>query len=126
MQVNFAPSVDVNSNPNNPVIGNRAFGSDPDVVSEHGVQMMKGMQDENIITSVKHFPGHGDTNEDSHETLPIIEKTQEELAEVELTPFEETIEAGADMVMIAHILLPKLDTSHRSEERRVGKECRSQ
>ena len=112
MQVNFAPSVDVNSNPNNPVIGNRAFGSDPDVVSEHGVQMMKGMQDENIITSVKHFPGHGDTNEDSHETLPIIEKTQEELAEVELTPFEETIEAGADMVMIAHILLPKLDTSH--------------
>ncbi len=112
MQVNFAPSVDVNSNPNNPVIGNRAFGSDPDVVSEHGVQMMKGMQDENIITSVKHFPGHGDTNEDSHETLPIIEKTQEELAEIELIPFEETIEAGADMVMIAHILLPKLDTSY--------------
>jgi len=112
MQVNFAPSVDVNSNPNNPVIGNRAFGSDPDVVSEHGVQMMKGMQDENIITSVKHFPGHGDTNEDSHETLPIIEKTQEELAEIELIPFEETIEAGADMVMIAHVLLPKLDTSH--------------
>src|SRR5690625_3095010 len=67
MQVNFAPSVDVNSNPNNSVIGNRAFGSDPNVVSEHGVQMMKGMQDENIITSVKHFPGHGDTNEDSHE-----------------------------------------------------------
>lgn len=112
MQVNFAPSVDVNSNPNNSVIGNRAFGSDPNVVSEHGVQMMKGMQDENIITSVKHFPGHGDTNEDSHETLPIIEKTQEELAEIELIPFEETIEVGADMVMIAHILLPKLDTSH--------------
>ena len=111
MQVNFAPSVDVNSNPNNPVIGNRAFGSDPNVVSEHGVQMMKGMQDENIITSVKHFPGHGDTNEDSHETLPVIEKTKEELAEIELMPFESSIEAGADMVMIAHILLPELGTS---------------
>lgn len=111
MQVNFAPSVDVNSNPNNPVIGNRAFGSDPDIVSEHGIQMMKGMQDENIITSVKHFPGHGDTNEDSHETLPVIEKTKEELAGIELPPFEASIEAGADMVMIAHILLPELGTS---------------
>lgn len=111
-QVNFAPSVDVNSNPNNPVIGDRAFGSNPEVVSEYGVQMMKGMQSENIITSIKHFPGHGDTNEDSHEELPMIDKDLSALREMELIPFAAAMEEGADMVMIAHILLPELATTY--------------
>lgn len=112
LQVNFAPSLDMNSNPQNPVIGDRAFGGDAKMVSEHGVQMMQGMQEENIITSIKHFPGHGDTQEDSHVALPIIEKTEAELMAMELVPFQAAMDAGADMVMIAHILLPKLETEH--------------
>src|SRR5690606_28584713 len=107
--VNFAPVLDINSNPENPVIGDRSFGNNPDVVSKLGIQMMKGIQGENIIPAIKHFPGHGDTSVDSHVELPVVQKTMAELEQMELIPFKQAIAEGADMVMIAHILLPSID-----------------
>ncbi|GFZ88521.1 hypothetical protein GCM10010978_30100 [Compostibacillus humi] len=107
--VNFAPVLDINSNPENPVIGDRSFGINPDVVSKLGIQMMKGIQGENIIPAIKHFPGHGDTSVDSHVELPVVQKTVAELEQMELIPFKQAIAEGADMVMIAHILLPSID-----------------
>lgn len=107
--VNFAPVLDINSNPENPVIGDRSFGNNPDVVSKLGIQMMKGIQGENIIPAIKHFPGHGDTSVDSHDELPVVQKTMPELEQMELIPFKQAIAEGADMVMIAHILLPSID-----------------
>jgi len=112
--VNFAPVLDINSNPENPVIGDRSFGSQPDLVSKLGIQTMKGMQSENIIPTIKHFPGHGDTSVDSHLELPVVNKTQAELEKLELIPFKRAIDEGAEMVMIAHILLPKIDPEHPS------------
>lgn len=107
--VNFAPVLDINSNPENPVIVDRSFGNNPDVVSKLGIQMMKGIQGENIIPAIKHFPGHGDTSVDSHDELPVVQKTMPELEQMELIPFKQAIAEGADMVMIAHILLPSID-----------------
>ncbi|MFD1928571.1 beta-N-acetylhexosaminidase [Sporosarcina siberiensis] len=107
--MNFAPVLDVNSNPNNPVIGNRSFSADPKVVSSLGVQTMKGIEKENVIPVVKHFPGHGDTSVDSHLELPKVNKTMMELEQLELIPFKKAIEENADVIMIAHILLPELD-----------------
>lgn len=107
--VNFAPVLDVNSNPNNPVIGDRSFGNDPALVSELGIATMNGIASQHVIPVIKHFPGHGDTDVDSHLGLPIIHHDLERLREVELVPFVEAIQQGADAVMVAHILLPKLD-----------------
>lgn len=107
--INFAPVLDVNSNPDNPVIGDRSFSANPEIVSELGIQTMKGIQSENIIASVKHFPGHGDTSVDSHLELPTVNKSRTQLEELELIPFKRAIEEGAEMLMVAHILLPKLD-----------------
>lgn len=112
--VNFAPVLDVNSNPNNPVIGDRSFGSDPNIVAELGIQTMKGLEAEKIIPTIKHFPGHGDTASDSHLELPTVNKTLEELEYLELVPFKRAIEAGADMVMVAHLLLPQIDSEYPS------------
>jgi beta-N-acetylhexosaminidase len=109
--LDFAPVLDVNSNPNNPVIGDRSFGNNSEIVSKLGIQTMKGIQSQNIITSIKHFPGHGDTSVDSHLELPIVNKSLKELKELELIPFERAIDNGADVVMAAHILLPKLDAN---------------
>lgn len=108
-QVNFAPVIDVNNNPNNPVIGDRSFGSNPELVGNLGVEAMQGMQDEQVIPVIKHFPGHGDTHIDSHDQLPVIDKSMDELENIELVPFKEAIEAGADVVMTAHILLPQIE-----------------
>ncbi len=107
-QVNFAPVIDVNNNPNNRVIGERSFGSNPELVGELGVETMQGMQAEQVIPVIKHFPGHGDTHIDSHEELPVIDKSMEELKDVELVPFKKAIDAGADAVMTAHIMLPQI------------------
>ncbi|MED1470560.1 beta-N-acetylhexosaminidase [Bacillus salipaludis] len=107
--LDFAPVLDVNSNPHNPVIGNRSFGNNPEIVSKLGIQTMKGIQSQNIIPTIKHFPGHGDTDVDSHLELPIVNKTLTQLKKLELIPFERAINHGADVVMVAHILLPKLD-----------------
>lgn len=111
LNVNFAPVLDVNNNPNNPVIGLRSFSSKPELVSELGIPMMQGMQEHNVATAAKHFPGHGDAATDSHVGLPRIEKTKEQLEACEFVPFRAAIEAGVDMVMTAHIQYPKIETA---------------
>ncbi|WRP07629.1 beta-N-acetylhexosaminidase [Rossellomorea aquimaris] len=112
--LDFAPVLDVNSNPNNPVIGDRSFGDNPDIVSELGIQTMRGIQSEGILSTIKHFPGHGDTSVDSHLELPVVNKSIQELESQELIPFREAINKGADLVMVAHILLPKIDDTYPS------------
>ncbi|MCK1997268.1 beta-N-acetylhexosaminidase [Psychrobacillus psychrodurans] len=110
--LDFAPVLDINSNPDNPIIGDRSFGKDAELVSELGLQMMKGIQSEQVISVIKHFPGHGDTAVDSHKELPIIQKSLEELQALELIPFKHAVEQGADVVMVGHILLPKIDSTY--------------
>ena len=112
--LDFAPVLDVDSNPNNPVIGDRSFGSDPKLVSELGISTMKGLQSENVISVIKHFPGHGDTEVDSHIELPIVSKNMKELQAVEFIPFQNALKSGADVVMIGHILLPEIDANKPS------------
>jgi beta-N-acetylhexosaminidase len=107
---NLAPSVDVNSDPDNPVIGVRSFGSDPARVSAHGVAYIKGMQDAGIATAAKHFPGHGATVADSHLALPTIDADLETFRRRELPPFVAAIEAGATSVMTSHVVFTALDT----------------
>ncbi len=111
----FAPVLDINSNPNNPVIGDRSFGSNSSLVTELGIETMRGIQSENIISVIKHFPGHGDTDLDSHKGLPIVNNDLQRLESLELIPFTEAIKnKEADVVMIAHILLPKIDKQNPS------------
>lgn len=112
LNMDFAPVLDVNSNPNNPVIGSRAFGNDVEVVSQMGIAMLQGIKQEGVIPVVKHFPGHGDTSVDSHLGLPVVEHDLERLRQLELVPFVRAIEEGADVVMIAHLLMPELDAEH--------------
>lgn len=107
---NLAPVVDVNNNPENPVIGVRSFGQSPAKVAQFGKESMKGMQDAGVVTTLKHFPGHGDTDVDSHLTLPTISHDLQRLEEVELTPFKACIAAGADTVMTAHIHFPAIES----------------
>ncbi len=107
--VNFAPVLDINSNPKNPVIGNRAIGTNAKTVSKHGIKVMNGIKSRNIIPVVKHFPGHGDTSVDSHLELPRVDKTLEELENLELIPFQLAIAEDVNMIMVAHILYPKVD-----------------
>ncbi|WP_100012703.1 glycoside hydrolase family 3 protein [Lentibacillus sediminis] len=111
INMNFAPVADVNINPANPVIGVRSFGEDPGLVSRLAVAQVNAYQEENIIPSAKHFPGHGDTNVDSHYGLPIIDHDLETLHEVDLAPFKAAIDAGVDSIMTAHIVVPALDDS---------------
>ena len=110
VNTDFAPVVDVNVNPANPVIGVRSFSDDPGIVAEYGAALMEGLHEAGVICSLKHFPGHGDTSVDSHTGLPLVDKSEEELREVELYPFKALIDAGADMVMTAHIQYPQLET----------------
>ncbi|RKN75982.1 beta-N-acetylhexosaminidase [Paenibacillus ginsengarvi] len=112
--VDFAPVLDIDSNPNNPVIGNRSFGPTAAIVSSFGLQQMEGLRSERVIPVVKHFPGHGDTSVDSHLELPVVSKTLDQLRKLELVPFADAIRSDADMVMVAHILLPQLDPDHPS------------
>lgn len=100
---NLSPVVDINNNSNNPVIGVRSYGEDPWLVSKLGKATMKGIQKSGVITTLKHFPGHGDTNVDSHLDIPIITHNLDRLWKVELIPFKELINEGADTVMIAHV-----------------------
>lgn len=112
--MNYAPVLDVHSNPNNPVIGDRSFSSDPYKVADLGMAVMRGMVDNGVIPVVKHFPGHGDTHVDSHLSLPVIEKTIGELQKTELIPFQRAIEEQADVIMVAHIMFPELDQKYPS------------
>jgi len=111
INMNFAPVLDVNVNYLNPVIGVRSFGEDPDLVAKLGVSQVRGYQDQGILTTAKHFPGHGDTDVDSHYGLPIIHHDPETLKKVDLKPFQAAIEAGTDAIMTAHIVVPALDGS---------------
>ncbi|WP_343304899.1 glycoside hydrolase family 3 N-terminal domain-containing protein [Chitinophaga niabensis] len=109
IQYNFAPVLDVNNNPNNPVINDRSFGEDKYRVAAHGVAMIRGMQGAGIMACAKHFPGHGDTDVDSHYDLPSINKTIAQLDSLELYPFRRAIEAGVGSIMIAHLYIPAID-----------------
>ncbi|ABN51560.1 MAG TPA: glycoside hydrolase family 3 protein [Hungateiclostridium thermocellum] len=110
--MNFAPVADVNTNPDNPVIGDRSFGSDPYKVGLMVQAMSKGMQEQNVCTVLKHFPGHGDTSYDSHLGQVVINHDIERLRQIELTPFKMGIKAGADGVMTAHIIMPNITGSN--------------
>src|SRR4030081_3703309 len=94
IQVNYAPVVDINNNPDNPVINDRSFGEDKIKVAQYGVQYVKGLQDEGVMACAKHFPGHGDVSVDSHLDLPVINKSRRELDSLELYPFRELFKAG--------------------------------
>lgn len=111
IHVNYAPVVDINNNPNNPVINDRSFGEDKYKVALYGIQYMKGMQDVGVMATAKHFPGHGDVAVDSHYDLPIINKTKEQLDSLELYPFREIIKAGVGSMMVAHLYIPSIDTT---------------
>lgn len=109
IHVNFAPVLDVNSNPDNPVIGWRSFGSDPESVARKAIAYARGLESEGVMAVGKHFPGHGDTSEDSHHTLPVVSQTPERLEEVELYPFRQYVDAGLSGMLSAHLIVPALD-----------------
>ena len=109
IHMNFAPVVDINSNPANPVIGMRSFGQDREQVMLKGLAYMQGLQENGIIATAKHFPGHGDTDTDSHKTLPLIFHSRERLDSVELYPFRQLINMGLEGMMIAHLYIPALE-----------------
>ena len=109
IQIDFAPVVDVNNNPNNPVINTRSFGESPQRVSRLATQFIRGLSAAGAVSTAKHFPGHGDTDVDSHVGLPVIPATRERLDSVELVPFRAAIAAGAGLVMTAHIALPAVE-----------------
>ncbi|PKV63371.1 beta-glucosidase-like glycosyl hydrolase [Pontibacter ramchanderi] len=111
VHVSFSPVLDVNVNPANPVIGNRSFGETKEEVARRGVAYIKGLQDHGVIAVAKHFPGHGDTDTDSHLTLPVVNHDMKRLSEVELYPFHKSFEAGVMGVMVAHLHMPKIDST---------------
>lgn len=107
--INFAPTIDINNNPNNPVINTRSLGADKEKVAKFGTAYMKGMQDVGVYTSAKHFPGHGDTNVDSHYGMPVLTFDKERLVDLELYPFRKLISEDVCMVMVGHLSIPSLD-----------------
>ena len=109
IHVNFAPVVDVNSNPQNPIIGMRSFGENPGRVGEKGVAYALGMQSKGLITTMKHFPGHGNTATDSHATLPTVTRTMDEVRDIELAPFRYMIEHGVNGAMVGHLYFPAIE-----------------
>lgn len=109
VHINFAPDVDININPKNPIIGNRSFGEDRDNVTEKGIAFMKGMHSAGILSSGKHFPGHGDTATDSHHALPIINFSRSRLDSIELYPYKKLIKEGLSSIMVAHLNVPSLE-----------------
>ncbi|WP_456867383.1 glycoside hydrolase family 3 N-terminal domain-containing protein [Galbibacter sp. BG1] len=110
MHINFAPDVDINTNPKNPIIGNRSFGENRDKVTEKAMAFMEGMQSAGVLANAKHFPGHGDTEQDSHKTLPTITFSKERIDSVELYPYKQLIPKGLASVMVAHLSVPSLES----------------
>ena len=121
INMNFAPVLDIYSNPSNTVIGDRSFGRTAETVSKMALSFSEGLKSTGIIPVYKHFPGHGNTFEDSHDTLPIINKTKEELMELELKPFIDAIDNGAEVIMVGHLAVPKItgDTTPASLSRKI-------
>jgi beta-N-acetylhexosaminidase len=115
----YAPTVDVNSERDNPVIGTRSFGEDPELVARHGAAFVRGLQAQGVVACAKHFPGHGATRTDSHHDLPVIECDRETLERRELLPFRAAIEAGVKTVMVAHVVFPALDALPATLSRRI-------
>lgn len=109
VHINFAPVADLNTNPKNPIIGNRSFGEDKERVSTNAIAFMQGMHDAGVLSNAKHFPGHGDTDQDSHKTLPSILFSEDRIKSVELYPFKELFKAGVSSVMVAHLNVPSLE-----------------
>jgi len=112
IKCDFAPIVDVDTNPQNPIIGNRSFGDDPDLVGKLGVAMIEGLQGGGVVACAKHFPGHGDTDLDSHLALPTVEQSRSRLDDVEIRPFKRAIAARVATIMMAHVLYPELDPEY--------------
>ena len=110
VHINFSPVVDINTNPNNPIIGNRSFGEDRNNVTNKALAYMRGMQSSGILANAKHFPGHGDTDLDSHKTLPTVSFTKERLDSIELYPYRRLFQEGLSSVMIAHLNVPSLES----------------
>lgn len=111
IHVNFAPSIDVHTNPLNPVIGTRSYGENPQEVARQGIAYARGLEENGVMAVAKHFPGHGDTSEDSHETLPTITHNTDRLEKVELYPFRQYIQAGLSGMMVGHLNVPALHTN---------------
>ncbi|MBQ3731411.1 MAG: serine hydrolase [Muribaculaceae bacterium] len=109
IQVNFAPVLDVNDNPQNPVIGDRSFGENPELVARHAIAFARGLEDGGVMAVGKHFPGHGSSSEDSHKTLPVINKSMQEINTCELLPFRKFIDAGLSGILTAHLLVPAIE-----------------
>jgi beta-glucosidase-like glycosyl hydrolase len=109
VHINFAPVVDINTNPKNPIIGNRSFGEDTDNVTQKTIAFTKGMQSAGILANAKHFPGHGDTDTDSHKTLPTITFSKNRIDSIELYPYKRLINQGLSSVMVAHLNVPSLE-----------------
>ena len=109
VHINFAPDVDINTNPKNPIIGNRSFGEDKANVAAKGLSFMQGMHRAGVLSSAKHFPGHGDTAKDSHHDLPLIRFDRERLFSTELFPFDQLMQAGVSSVMVGHLNVPALE-----------------
>lgn len=109
VHMNFAPVVDVNSNPQNPVIGDRSFGEDPQLVARLGLAYMRGLQQGGVLACAKHFPGHGNTDKDSHHTLPVLTASLEQLRRDDLPPFQVLVDQGVSAVMVAHVSVPALE-----------------
>ena len=118
---NLAPCIDINNNPNNPVIGYRSFGEDKINVAEKALAYVKGTESEGVLTSIKHFPGHGDTETDSHLGLPLIEKSKDELIANELYPFQILVDEGVDSIMAGHLSVPSL-ANGKTESSSISKE----
>jgi len=114
IHINYASCIDVNCNSKNPVINSRSFGEDPHLVAACGIAYMKGMQDNGVLPVAKHFPGHGDTDMDSHYKLPSIKHSRQRLDTIELLPFQKAINSGIDGIMVGHLNVPALDTSANS------------
>jgi len=111
IQMNYAPVMDVNNNPNNPIINDRSFGENKYKVASFGIQYMKGLQDNGVMACAKHFPGHGDVDVDSHLDLPIINKSFKQIDSLELYPFEKIFKQDVSSVMIAHLFIPSIDST---------------
>jgi beta-N-acetylhexosaminidase len=111
INLNYAPDLDVNNNPLNPVIGVRSFGEQAETVAIYGAEIIRGLQDANVVATAKHFPGHGDTDVDSHLDLPVISHSKERIYSIELPPFIKAIKSGVDCIMSAHIYFPAFERS---------------
>ncbi|MEX0747880.1 MAG: glycoside hydrolase family 3 N-terminal domain-containing protein, partial [Rhodothermales bacterium] len=112
VHVTFSPVADVNRDPRNPIIATRAFGTDPEESAALVRTFIRGCRTEGLLTTAKHFPGHGNTSRDSHEEMPVVESSRNELTEYDLLPFAAAVDEGVDLIMTAHVLFPALDPNH--------------